>query len=132
MHSVLIVATALHVLAGVFWAGSTFVAAYGAVPRVERIVYWQMAAALLVIVAGGTLFGIMRPGGVPGLVLQVGTLCALLAAGVQGAALPAIRQLGRASETEANEGRVWVLASQRISAVFLAVTVVCMAIWRYA
>lgn len=132
MRSVLMLVTVLHVLPGVFWAGSSFVAAYGAVTRLERLAYWQMSAAVVTILAGGGLFAIILPGGTPELVLEIGALCAVAAAGFQGAALPAIQHLGTASETEAIELRRWPLASQRIGAGLLAVTVTCMAIWRYA
>lgn len=132
MRWVYMLVTALHVLAGVFWAGSSFVVAHGVVARVERLAYSQAGAALVAILAGGGLFGLIHPLGAPELVLDAGALCAVVAATVQGTALPAIRQLRRANEADAAALRSWVLTSQRIGAALLAVTVVCMVVWRYA
>lgn len=131
MRWVLILLTALHVLGGVYWAGSSFVAASGAIARMDRLTYGQIAIAIIVILAGGGLFAIMRPTGTPELALEIGAICALVAVAVQGTALPAFWHLGTASGTEAIQARSWALMSQRIAALLLAVTVVCMAIWRY-
>jgi hypothetical protein len=132
MRWLLILLTALHVLVGVFWAGSSFVAAAGAIKRLDRLAYWQILAGTVVLLAGGGLFAFVRPGGTPGLMLEIGAFCALVVVGLQITTLPAIWHLGTATEAEAIEMRGWALASQRINAVLLAVTVVCMAIWRYA
>lgn len=132
MPRVLILLTALHVLTGVYWAGSSFVAASGAVARLDRLTYGQIATAIVVILAGGALFAIMRPTGTPELSLEIGAICALAAVAVQGTTLPAFWHLGEApSEAEAMHARRWALMSQRVAALLLAVTVVCMAIWRY-
>ncbi len=107
----------LHALAGVFWAGSTLALTHGSpahriTPELFRA---QMAAAVLAIVAGGTLWGLVI-GGAHGPMadsLAVGALCALVAAGVQG---------GMRSSP---------VMAQRIAAVLLSVTVVCMVISPY-
>ncbi len=135
MSWVLILLTALHVLAGVFWAGSTFAVAHAAVTRFDRLAYAQAGAALIAMLAGGALWGVAgltQAAGAPQEVLGAGAACAIVAAGVQATALPAMRQLRVADESRALALQGWVLKSQRIGAVLLAVTVVCMAVWRYA
>ncbi len=135
MGWVLILLTALHVLSGVFWAGSTFAVAHAAVTRLDRLAYAQAGAAVIAILAGGALWGVAgltRASGLPQEILGAGAACAVVAAGLQATALPAVRQLRQADDSEALALRGWVLTSQRIGAVLLAVTVVCMVVWRYA
>jgi hypothetical protein len=64
-------------------------------------------------------------------ILGVGAVCALLAAGVQGASAPALR-LGASGEAKEFIPSGRVAFSQRIAAALLAITVACMAAARYA
>lgn len=107
----------LHALSGVFWAGSTLALthtspAHKITPELFRA---QMWAAVLTIAAGAALWGVVIRGGRGPMVntLGIGALCAIVAAAVQGGM------------------RKSPVMAQRIAAVLLSVTVVCMVISRY-
>ena len=134
MQATLIIALVLHVLSGVFWAGSTFALARTGGNQAERFFRPQMGAATIAIVTGG-LLGYLLHRGTPGIqehLLAIGALCALLAAGVQGSSARAVRQLSAAGAGDAFAASSRVATSQRIAAALLAVTVICMAAARYA
>jgi hypothetical protein len=116
MRILIIVLFAVHALAGVFWAGSTFVLARAGGDGAARLFRPQMGAATLAVLAGMGLWGILHrgPGGPMETTLGIGALCALAAAGVQGA-------LRKSSPA----------LSQRVAAGLLAVTIVCMVTARY-
>jgi hypothetical protein len=116
MQILIILLFAVHALAGVFWAGSTFAIVRSGGEGAARLFRPQMGAAVLTVLAGLGLWGILHrgPGGPMEKTLAVGALCALLAAGVQGA-------LRKSSP----------VLSQRLAAALLAITVVCMVIARY-
>jgi hypothetical protein len=101
----------LHVLPGVFWAGSTFVLARSGGARAEALVRPQLGAAGISILAGIALWGLLHRGafGTFELVLALGVICAIAAAGVQSArVLPAVRRLQNASESEAKTFRAHI------------------------
>jgi hypothetical protein len=112
----LIVLFAIHALAGVFWAGSTFVMARNGGAGAAQLFRPQMGAATLALLAGAGLWGSLHrgPPGPMEKTLAVGALCAIAAAAVQG-------MLRKSSPA----------LSQRLAAVLLAITVVCMVIARY-
>jgi hypothetical protein len=117
LHTLLMALISLHALAGVFWAGSTLALTHTSpshrvTPELFRA---QMSAAVLTIAAGGALWGIVirDAHGPMAHTLGVGGVCAILAAAVQ---------IGMRGSP--------VLA-QRIAAVLLSVTVVCMVISPY-
>ncbi len=117
MHLLFMTLISLHALSGVFWAGSTLAlthtsSAHRITPELFRA---QMAAAVLTIAAGAALWGIAIRGAHGPMVntLAIGALCAIVAAGVQGGM------------------RRSPLRAQRIAAVLLSVTVVCMVISPY-
>ncbi len=116
MQVIIIVLFALHGLAGVFWAGSTFGLARSGGEGAEKLYRPQMGAATLTLLAGIGLWGILHKGGHGPfeMALSAGAVCAIIAAGVQGA-------LRRRSPA----------LSQRIAAGLLAVTVFCMVTGRY-
>jgi hypothetical protein len=132
VQDILIAVLSLHLLAGVFWAGTTFgLALTGGAG--ERLFRPQMGAATIAILAGGYLWSQLHASGFGGSepVLGFGGLCAVAAAGVQGAlAGRAIRELrnGRLGEADA---RVRIATAQRIATILLAVTIVCMTVARY-
>jgi len=133
MQMTLIATLVLHVLSGVFWAGTTFALARTGGNEADRFFRPQMGAAAVAVATGGVLWFFLHPGplGMPGHLLAIGALCALLAAGVQGAmGASARRNLSAASESERLRRRV--ARSQRIAAGLLAITVTCMAASRYA
>jgi hypothetical protein len=115
MHSLIVVVIAIHLLAGVFWAGSTFVLAHNRAQGADALFRAQMGAAAVAILAGIALSGLLMRGetGPMQTMLTVGALCAIVAAIVQIA------------------WRRQPVLSQRIAAVLLAVTVVTMGIAPY-
>jgi hypothetical protein len=116
MQITLIVLIAVHILAGVFWAGSTFAIARSGGAGAATLFGPQMGAATVTVLAGVGLWGMLHrgPQGVMEHTLALGALCAIAAAGVQGAT------------RKKNP-----LKGQRIAAGLLLVTVICMAIARY-
>lgn len=117
MHALIMALISLHALSGVFWAGSTLALTHTSpshkiTPELFRA---QMSAAVLTVAAGAALWGIVLRGahGPMEKTLGVGALCAIAAAGVQGGM------------------RKSPVMAQRIAAVLLSVTVVCMVISPY-
>ena len=117
MHALIMALISLHALSGVFWAGSTLALTHTSpsheiTPELFRA---QMSAAVLTVAAGAALWGIVIRGahGPMENTLGIGALCAIVAAGVQGGM------------------RKSPLMAQRIAAVLLSVTVVCMVISPY-
>ncbi len=117
MHLLFMALISLHALSGVFWAGSTLALthtspAHKITPQLFRA---QMSAAVLTIAAGAALWGIAIRGarGPMANTLAIGAFCAIVAAGVQGGM------------------RKSPVMAQRIAAVLLSATVVCMVISPY-
>ena len=76
MQATLILALVLHVLSGVFWAGSTFALARTGGNQADRFFRSQMGAATVAIVTGGVL-GFLLHRGTPGIqehLLGIGAL----------------------------------------------------------
>jgi hypothetical protein len=124
----------LHLLSGVFWAGSTFALARTGAATADQLFRPQMGAAAMALITGAVLWHLLHPSGLGSMeqVLAVGALGAVLAAGVQGALCgPALRQLrslgGRDTRLQAR-----VALGHRIAAGLLALTIICMAAARYA
>jgi hypothetical protein len=132
MQSLLIGLIALHVLPGVFWAGSSFVLARTAAAGVERFAYPQLAAAAVTILAGMGLWKLTHAGvfATSEKILATGVACALAAAVLQAIALPVVRRL-RSAVGDAERDRTKSALSQRLAAGLLAVTIICMATARY-
>src|SRR3981081_3472581 len=116
MQIVIIVLIGLHILGGVFWAGSTFAVVRSGGAGVEALFGPQMGAATITVLAGIGLWGILHRASVGPMehTLALGALCSIAAAGVQGAT-----------------HRKSPLKGQRIAAGLLAVAVICMAIARF-
>lgn len=133
MQLTLMIVTALHVLPAVFWAGTTLAMARAGGDGLERLARPQIGAALVTVTAGGVLWSLLHRGGFGPMekVLAVGAACAVAAAGLQAWSLPAVRRLRTAGEADA-AARRGIAVIQRIAAGLLAVTVVCMAVSRYA
>jgi hypothetical protein len=134
MQIALIIALSLHVLSSVFWAGSSFALARTGGAGGEQLFRPQMGAAVVAILTGGYLGHLAHASafGTTEQVLAVGALAALVAAGVQGAiGGRAIRSLRSGTADEAGL-RSRIATAQRIAAVLLAVTAVCMGAARYA
>jgi hypothetical protein len=122
----------LHLLAGVFWAGSTFALARTAAASADLLFWPQIVAAAGAIVTGGYLWRLLHPSfGTQEQVLALGALCAILAVGAQVALCgPALQQLERA-EQKGGQLQARVTLGQRVAAGLLALTVICMAVARY-
>jgi len=134
MQVTLIIALVLHILSGVFWAGTTFVLARTGGYHADRFFRPQMGAAAITVVTGGVLWFLLHRGaaGIQEHLLAAGAVSALLAASVQGAAAPALRQAATIGGSGDFVPSHRVAVSQRIAAALLAIAVVCMASARYA
>jgi hypothetical protein len=135
MRATLIVTLVLHILSGVFWAGTTFALARTGANQTDQLFRPQMGAAVIVVATGGLLWYLVHPGsfGTTEQILAVGVFCAFVAAGVQGmSGGSALRKLSIADESEASRLRHRVATGQRVAAAFLMITVTCMAVARYA
>ncbi len=124
MTVVLSIVLALHVLAATFWAGSTFTLARTDGKTAGQLFGPQMGAATVTVLAGGYVWAKMF-GGSPGhMVVGIGALAAVVAAGVQGMFVG--RERERISTDE--EARARALLGHRIASVLLALAIVCMVI----
>ena len=135
MRATLIVTLVLHILSGVFWAGTTFALARTGANQTDQFFRPQMGAAVIVVATGGLLWYLVHPGsfGTTEQILAVGVFCAFVAAGIQGmSGGSALRKLSIAGESEASRLRHRVATGQRVAAAFLMITVTCMAVARYA
>jgi hypothetical protein len=133
MQPLLIIILSLHVLAGVFWAGTTFGLARTGGTGAAQLFRPQMGAAAVAVLTGVYLWSQMVQRSLaPGeKLLAAGVLCAILAAGLQGAiGGRAIRRLGGGAADEA-QNRSAIALSQRIAAGLLSLTVISMVTSRY-
>jgi hypothetical protein len=133
MPFTLIIALSLHVLAAVFWVGTSFALARIGGPAAERLLRPQLGAALAAVLTGAYLWSQLHRDTFdrPEQVLAIGVVCALTAAGVQGAIVG--RTVRGRSIAPADTGPAWsrIIIAQRAAAGLLAVTLVCMTIARY-
>jgi hypothetical protein len=131
MQYVFIIMLGLHVLTGVFFAGTTITLAR--IPEIpaEKFFQPQMRSAGIAMLTGallwyffhGAYFGSME------IVLAVGVVAAFAAAGVLGAFVgSARRKLAGADPGEEAQLRAQMAKGERIAAGLLVVTVICMAI----
>jgi uncharacterized membrane protein len=134
MQIALIIALSLHVLSSVFWAGSSFTLARTGGLGGEKLFRPQMGAAVVAILTGGYLGHAVHEGafGAAEKILAAGALAALIAAFVQGLiGGRAILSL-RGGTADIAGARSRLVTAQRIAALLLAVTAVCMGAARYA
>jgi hypothetical protein len=119
MQYVYIVVIGLHVMAGVFWAGTTIAVGRDPDIRAERFFRPQMGAAGLVFLTGILLWYFFHEGvfGSMEKVLALGIVTALIAAGVLAGADAATESQLRAKMTR----------GERIAGGLLVLTVLCMA-----
>ena len=130
MQYVYIATIGLHVMAGVFWAGTTITLARDPDIRAERFIQPQLGAAGMVFLTGallwyffhGAYFGSME------MVLALGILAAFAAAGVLSVVVrKTSRQLAGADAATERALRAKMAGGERISAWLLVLTVLCMA-----
>lgn len=134
MEITLLVTLVLHILSGVFWAGSTFALARSGAETADHLFRPQMGAAVVTVLTGGVLWHLLHPSGfgIMEQVLALGALAAVFAAGVQGALCgAALRQLATAGGKD-TRSQAQLALGYRIAAGFLALAVICMAAARYA
>lgn len=133
MSAVIIITISLHALAAVFWAGSTFLLARDPKLGAAALFGPQMGAAILALLTGGYLWHLLHEGGFGPAeqTLGLGALCAIAAAGAQGALVAgASRRLRNGALSEAEAARRIALG-ERIAAALLAVALICMVSARY-
>jgi len=133
MQWIVIALIVLHVVSGVFWAGSSFVLARTGGLLVEKLAGPQFGAGVATLCMGlATWFLALR--GLPPTpgfhVLGIGAACALLALVIQASALPAVKKL-KGAQGEASTQQRRVLISQRMAAGLLLLTVLAMASWSH-
>ena len=134
VQNILMIAISLHVLAAVFWAGSTFAVASMAGSGSERLFVPQMVAAVVTILFGGYLWHTLHQGVFETMekVLGVGVASALIALVVQvvvvGGALGNLRR--HVGDADAQRSRIVV--AHRLAAVLLAVATLAMSAARFA
>ncbi|TIW40206.1 MAG: hypothetical protein E5V61_28740, partial [Mesorhizobium sp.] len=87
MQYVYIIVIGLHVMAGVFWAGTTITLARDPEIRAERFIRPQLGASGMVFLTGALLWYFFHEGsfGSMEIVLAIGIVAAIAAAGVLGA-----------------------------------------------
>jgi hypothetical protein len=126
MQVLLIITIAVHVLASVFWAGSTFVLARNGGAGAAPLFGPQIGAATVSGLSGMLLWHLLHEGSfeLAEKILATGAGAAILAYMVQIlVARPALRSADAARR---------LAAACRASAALLVVTVICMAVSRYA
>jgi hypothetical protein len=126
---ILILATVLHVLPAVAWAGFTFVMARTATANIESLFAPQMGAGVIAALTGGGLWSLTHAQafGAAEMVLAVGALAAITALVTQAvSAGPVVRKLHDQPQL-----RRRVAIGQRIAAALVGVAIVCMAGARY-
>ena len=133
MMWILVLVTVMHVLAGVFWAGSSGVMARTGAAAIEVLARPQLGAAVLAILMGGVLWSLNHrgPEGTGEHILGAGALCALAAAALQAASLPKVRALVAAQGADRDALRRNLALRQRIAMGLLALTIAAMVSWRY-
>ena len=135
MQAIIVISLVLHVLSGVFWAGSTFTLARTGAAGGQTLFRPQMGAATIALITGVALWFLLHRGspGTTEYLLALGALSAIIAAGVQGVWGGAeTRMLVSADEGAASRSQARLATAQRVAGALLAITVVCMAAARYA
>lgn len=130
MQYVYIVTIGLHVMAGVFWAGTTIAVARDPEIKAERFIRPQLGASAMVFLTGLLLWYFFHEGAFGSMekVLALGILTALVAAGVQGALVASSsRRLAGADQATQTQLRAKMTRGERIAGGLLVITVFCMA-----
>jgi hypothetical protein len=134
MQATVVIALVLHVLSGVFWAGTTFALARLGGNQARYLLRPQLGAASIAIVTGALLWYLLHRGGegTSEYVLAIGAVFALIAAGVQAATGAAgWPVLAGATDLQGSPVQNRAVTRQRVAAGCLAITVICMAASRY-
>lgn len=134
MQYILMTAISLHVLAAVYWAGSTFALAGMDGSGSERLFRRQMAAAAIVILSGGYLWRMLHHGmfGTMEKVLGVGIASALIALAIQAIVVGSTLGKLRRGTGDGDAQRARIAVAHRLAAGLVALAALCMASARYA
>lgn len=130
MQYVYIVVIGLHVMAGVFWAGTTIAVARDPEIKAERFIRPQLGASGMVFLTGLLLWYFFHEGafGPMEMVLALGIATALIAAGVQGALVASSSgRLAGADAATQTQMRAKMTKGERLAGGLLVITVLCMA-----
>lgn len=130
---ILVLVTVAHVLAGVFWVGTTAVLARTGAASMETLARPQIGSAVLAVLLGGALWGLNHhQGGNAGdEILSAGALCALAALLLQILSLGKVRALVAAPDADKPALRRGLALRQRIAVGLLALTIAAMVSWRF-
>ncbi len=120
----LLIVIGLHMAGALFWLLTSLVLGFNNNPAASKVMFRaQMVAATVTVFAGGGLWSWLHPGafGRPEIVLAIGAVLAIAAAGVQGALVGgSVRRLpDPAAEKK-------ILLGQRIASGLLVVTLALM------
>jgi hypothetical protein len=119
----------LHIAAAAFWLLTSLAAGFGGNPAMSpRLFRPQMVAATLAVFSGGGLWSMLHPYGFRAaeMVLAVGAVLAIAAAGVQGAMVG-----GQARRLPDAAAESKIVLGQKIAAVLLLLTLACMLVARH-
>ena len=133
MPYAIMTAISVHILSAIFWAGTSFALARNGGAGAVKLFAPQMGAAAIAVLSGTYLWSQLHSAefGTAERVLAVGAVCAITAAGLQGAlGGRAIRALRRA-DIAGGQIQPRLALLHRISSGLLTVTIVSMAISRY-
>jgi hypothetical protein len=130
MQITLIVTQVLHVLSGVFWAGSTFALARTGAVHADQLFRPQMGAAAVAVITGAVLWHYLHEGsfGTSEQILAAGAVCAIVAGGIQGISTGST--LRKADSVSSEQSLRAIAKGQRAAAALLAITVICMSVAR--
>jgi hypothetical protein len=124
----LLLAQSLHVVAALFWAGTSFLVAQQAGEGAEKLYRPQMAAAVVAVLSGAYLWARLHPqrfGGTE-MILAFGAACALAAAGVQGALVGGTLRRLRGGALDETAARPRIGRAYRLATGLLAIALLCM------
>ena len=132
MQILIVIAIALHAVAAFFWMASSMSLARSGAMGAEVLFPRQMMAALLVTLTGGFLWSQLHTGGFGPyeMVLAVGAVLAVIAAGIQGVVVGgSLRRLKAGGNAEALHKRMAI--GYRTGGGLLALCLICMVIARF-
>jgi hypothetical protein len=133
MQWVLAIALSIHVLAAMFWAGSTFALARTGGRTAETLFLPQMAAAVVAMISGGYLWRLLHEGsfGLTEEILSGAAAAAIVALVIQGWAVGRNLAALRRQEVSEAAARARIALAYRGAAFFLALTAIGMTSARY-
>ena len=125
----LLITLGLHMAGALFWLLTSLVLGFNKNPAASKVMFRpQMVAATVAVFSGGGLWSMLHPGGMgrPEMVLAIGAVLAIAAAGVQGAMVGgSVRRLPDPA------AEVRIILGQRIATGLLACTLVLMLIAKH-